>query len=141
MKGNTGLAPHRRKVGNDFTVTSNQWQSNPKQQLFLYKYFEPTSQTFGNVFRSALAAGYKEGYARTLTSKANKNMWLHEYARMTQLQPEHILAGITNIATSTITNQSDRLKAYALLAKLNGMIVDKSANVSVNIEAALSDLV
>lgn len=141
MKGNKGLAPHRRKVGNDFAVTSNQWQSNPKQQLFLEYYFEPLSNTFGNVFQSAIKAGYKENYARTLTSKRNKNMWLQEYARNTQLQPEHILQGITNIATSPESRQSDKLKAYELMAKLSGMIIDRSANVSVNIEAALNDLV
>lgn len=141
MTGNTGLRPHRRKVGNDFAVVSNQWQSNPKQQLFLYNYFEPTSKTFGNVFQSAIAAGYKESYARTLTRKSNKNMWLSEYASMTQLQPEHIVAGITNIATSMQARPSERLKAYELLGKISGMFIDRSANVSVNIEAALSDLV
>lgn len=141
MKGNHGLAPHRRQVGNDVAVVSNQWQSNPKQQLFLYNYFEPTSKTFGNVFQSALEAGYKESYARTLTRRSNKNMWLSEYARNTQLQPEHIVAGITNIATSNISRPSEQLKAYELLAKLQGMLIDRSANISLNIETALNDLV
>lgn len=141
MRGNKGLAPHRRKVGNDLAVTSNQWQSNPKQLLFFQHYFEPASKTFGNVFQSAVKAGYSETYARTLSRQKGKALWLSEYARNTQFTPEHILAGITNIATSEYSRQSDKLKAYELLAKLSGMIVDRSANVSVNIEAALNDLV
>lgn len=140
MKGNTGLAPSRRKVGNEVSTVSNQWQSNPKQQLFLYNYFEPTSKTFGNVFQSAVSAGYKESYARSLTRRNNKNMWLSEYARNTQLQPEHIMAGITSIATSMTEKGSTRLKGYELLAKLNGMVIDRSQSVSVNIEAALNEL-
>lgn len=140
MRGNKGLMPSRRKVGNDFAITSNQWQSNPKQQLFLHNYFDPTSKTFGNVFQSAITAGYKESYARTLTRRSNKNMWLSEYARNTQLEPEHILAGITNIATDSNSKPSEQLKAYELLAKFKGMIIDRSASVTVNIETALNDL-
>lgn len=140
MKGNTGLIPSKRKVGNDVATVSNQWQSNPKQQLFLYNYFEPTSKTFGNVFQSAISAGYKESYARTLTRRNNKNMWLTEYARSTQLQPEHITAGITSIATDQNAKPSERLKGYELLAKLQGMLIDRSATLSVNIEAALNEL-
>lgn len=141
MRGNTGLAPSRRRVGNDVAVVSNQWQSNPKQQKFLKNYFDPASSTFGNVFQSAINAGYKESYARTLTRRSNKNMWLSEYVGNTQFTPEHIIAGITSIATSPHSRQSDKLKAYELMAKLQGMIIDRSASLSVNIETALSDLV
>lgn len=140
MRGNTGLAPHRRKVGNEVATTSNQWQSNPKQQKFLENYFDPTSNTFGNVFQSAINAGYKESYARTLTRRSNKNMWLSEYIGNTQMQPEHIMAGITSIAISPQSRQSDKLKAYELLAKLHGMVIDRSASISVNIETALNEL-
>lgn len=132
--------PSRRKVGNDVAVVSNQWQSNPKQQLFFKNYFDPQSKTFGNVFQSAIESGYSESYARTLSRQKNKAMWLSEYARVTQFTPEHILAGITSIATSPQSRQSDKLKAYELLAKLSGMIIDRSANISVNIETALADL-
>lgn len=141
MKGNTGLAPARRKQIHDVAVSSNQWQSNPKQQLFLENYFDPQSKTFGNVFQSALTAGYKESYARTLTRQSNKNIWLVEYLNKNVLQAEHITAGITSIATDPHSKPSERLKAYELLAKLQGMLVDRSANVSVNIEAALNDLI
>lgn len=140
MKGNKGLTPSRRQVGNDVAVVANQWQSNPRQQLFLHNYYDPASNTFGNVFQSAIAAGYKESYARTLTRRSNKNMWLAEYARNTQFTPEHILAGITSIATSPQSRQSDKLNAYELLAKLNGLMVSKTLVGHMNIEQAIDEL-
>lgn len=141
MKGNTGLAPSKRTQIHDVAVKSNQWQSNPKQQLFLKNYFDPLSNTFGNVFQSAISAGYKESYARTLTRQSNKNLWIAEYLGNQAFQQEHIIAGITNIATSPQSRQSDKLKAYELLGKIQGMFIDKSATVSLNIEAALNDLI
>lgn len=140
MTGNKGLKPSKR-LSNDVVTVSNQWQSNPKQQLFLYNYFEPTSNTFGNVFQSAINAGYRESYARTLTRQSNKNMWISEYLSNNTLLPEHITAGITSIATDPNARPSERLKGYELLAKLQGMLIDRSASVSVNIETALNELV
>lgn len=140
MTGNKGLKPSKR-LSNDVVVTSNQWQSNPKQQLFLFHYFDASSKTFGNVFQSAINAGYRESYARTLTRKENKNMWIHEYLNKNTFLPEHIVAGITQIATSPHSRQNDKLKAYELLAKLQGMLIDRSASISVNIETALNELV
>lgn len=140
MTGNTGLQPSRRKQSHDIVTTSNQWQSNPKQQAFLENYFEPSSSSFGNIFQSAVRAGYKESYARTLTRRSNKNMWLSEYLSKNTLLPEHITAGITSIALSPQARPSERLKAYELLAKLQGMLVDKSITAHVNLEQAINDL-
>src|SRR5688572_9541063 len=102
MKGNTGKKPSRRIVVHDVDAVSNQWQSNPKQELFLNNYFDPGSQTFGNIFKSALKAGYKESYARNLVRHKSKNMWLEEFVRNTKLEPEHITQGIQEIATSGV---------------------------------------
>lgn len=140
MKGNKGLTPSRRKVGNEVATTSNQWQSNPKQQRFLTYYFDPASKTFSNVYQSALLAGYSDSYARTLTRRNGKNMWLSEYINNTELTGEHITASITSIALDPIQKSSDRLRALELLAKLKGLLVDKSITAHVNIEQALSDL-
>lgn len=139
MKGNKGLLPSKRKLSNDIVAVSNQWQKNPKQELFLKNYFDPRSNTFGNVFQSAINAGYKESYARTLTRRSNKNMWLSEYVSNTQLGPEHITQGIQDIATNGVRD-SDRLNAYKLLAQLQGLLVDKSITAHVSIEQALNEL-
>lgn len=117
---------------------ANQWQTNPRQEKFLEYYFDNRSSTFANAFQSALLAGYTETYARTLTAPAVKNMWLRQNNRIS-LTEEHINLLVEDIAI-TGNRQSDKLRALELLAKLRGMIVDKSANISLNIEAALSDL-
>lgn len=49
---------------------------NPKRRSFLAFYQDPKSETFGNVLRSALKAGYKQQYAENLTS--HKPNWLVE---------------------------------------------------------------
>ena len=139
MKTNKGKTPAKRKLINDFAVTSNQWQSNPKQQIFLSNYFDPTSNTFGNVFQSAINAGYRESYARTLTRQSNKNMWISEYLSNSTLLPEHIISGITNVATTAIRD-SDKLKALELLGKIQGMFIDKSITATVNIESLINKL-
>lgn len=119
-------------------TVENQWSTSPRQEKFLEYYFTSDSETFANAYQSALKAGYKETYARTLTAPAVKNAWIRHNNRIS-LTEEHITGLIESIAISG-NRQSDKLRALELLAKLRGMIVDKSANVSLNIEAALSDL-
>ena len=139
MRGNKGLTPSRRRAGQDVTVTANQWVSNPRQEAFLEAYHDPSSDTFGNVYRSAIKVGYSESYARQLTSPAVKNMWIHEYASKRDYTENHIKAGIPNIAQSAIRD-SDKLKALELLAKLNGLLIDKKVTAHINIEEALRNL-
>lgn len=40
---------------------------SPQQELFLYQYTNPKSETFGNAVQSALKAGYTENYANNIT--------------------------------------------------------------------------
>lgn len=58
---------------------ANQHIPDPRQALFLAGYLDPKSQTFGNGLQSALAAGYDENYAKTLTAKMPT--WLEEKVR------------------------------------------------------------
>lgn len=46
---------------------ANQNVVDPRQSVCLSYYINPKSETFGNMLRSALKAGYNESYARTLT--------------------------------------------------------------------------
>ena len=140
MKGNTDLKPSKRTKSLDIRVTANQWQANPRQQKFLELYFDPMSKTYANIYRSAREAGYSESHSRTLTRSKNKNMWLKEYQSKTELTPEHILQGVQNIATQGNAKNSDRLRAYELLARLHGMLVDKSITATVNIQDIIKDL-
>lgn len=138
MKGNTGLIPSKRKH-HELDVVSNQWQSSPKHALFLEYYFVPTSNTFGNAYKSGVKAGFSESYSRTLTRKTDKHMWLAEFINSTQLTQDHVIAGITNIALNS-EKDSNKLKALELLAKLQGMMVDRKITAHVNIEQALQNL-
>lgn len=118
----------------------NQWTNNPKQIRFLTFWLLPSErETFGNAYLSAIKAGYSEHYARQLTSPAVNNMWLREFQRLSDFTPEHIKQGIQELAIKSIRD-SDKLKAYELLAKLQGMLIDRSASVHFNIETALSEL-
>jgi hypothetical protein len=118
----------------------NQWKGNPKQLMFCAFYLDPRqADTFGNAYQSAIAAGYSDNYARQITSPAINNLWINEYKRIALLSPEHITAGITNIAINA-GKSSDKLRAYELLAKLQGLLVDKQIVGHVNIEQAVSEL-
>lgn len=55
---------------------SNQHKPDPRQTLFLSKYFDPKSPTFSDAYNSAIAAGYSERYAANITHLLPK--WLSE---------------------------------------------------------------
>ena len=44
---------------------------NPQQQKFKEGYINPSSPTFGNAYKSALAADYEEYYAKNITAQGN----------------------------------------------------------------------
>ena len=110
----------------------------PRQEAFLDNYYDPNSETFGKVHLSAIEAGYSDSYARVLKAPAVNNQWLR-YNKRRELTPEHIMAGIQNIAVSKASPR-DKLKAYELLMKVHGMLVERSVNANYNIETALSEL-
>lgn len=124
-----GKAPLERDV---LDTRSNQWVSSPKQETFMYHYLDPTSKTFGNIYRSGLVAGYSDSYSRKMASKSIANQWIGDYVNKMVLQPEHIVQGIQKLAITSIRD-SDKLRAYELLAKLQGLLIDKSASITANV--------
>jgi len=110
----------------------NQWVSNPKQETFMFHYLDPTSKTFGNIYQSGLLAGYSDSYAKKLASKSIANQWIGDYVNKMVLQPDHIVQGIQKLAITSIRD-SDKLRAYELLAKMQGMLIDRSANLTANV--------
>jgi len=60
---------------------------NPKQKLFYDLYTNPKSPSFSNAYRSAINAGFKEEYAKTIIHKEHK--WLSKLA--SQLTDEKML--------------------------------------------------
>lgn len=55
---------------------ANQYKVDPRQQLFLFKYLNPQSETFANAYQSAISAGYEHGYAKNITD--SNPTWLRE---------------------------------------------------------------
>ncbi len=115
--------------------------NDPKKQAFLAYYYEPMSPTYANVYRSGLRAGFSEQYCRIMKSPSIGNKWikLENYVGKSELTPEHIIGGIERVALKGM-QEKDKLKALELLAKLKGMLVDRSVTAHVNIEQALSEL-
>jgi hypothetical protein len=56
---------------------------NVQRELCVANYTNPESPTFGNVYKSALSAGFNESYARALTSLKPK--WFGENTRHGEL--------------------------------------------------------
>jgi hypothetical protein len=135
MSNTTTLPYEQRRTS---LKRSNQFTRNPKQELFLKNYYDPTSETFGNVFQSAVQAGYKESYAKQMAAPAVNNLWLRENDK-TSLNDNHITTLVERIAIKG-RREGDQLRALELLAKMHGLIVDRSQNLNVNIETALESL-
>ena len=113
---------------------------SPRQEKFVDYYFNPTNKkTFANGYQSALAAGYSKTYAEQILVD---NPWLERAKQsIRRFEPEHIIQGIQIEATNYKDNKgSERLKAFELLAKMQGMLVEKSMVAHVNVEQAISEL-
>lgn len=121
----------------------NQWTGTPQQEKFLILYLDPSSPTFGNAYQSAMEAGFSETYARIITSPSMAREWVKDaprYLSLVKLGPEHIAAKLEQIALSDGNNTGDQIRALEMLAKLQGLFVEKRQNVNINIEQALQDL-
>lgn len=62
---------------------ANQYQTDPRQTLFLTHYLDPKSDTFSNALQSGIKAGYTEEYSKSLTSQLPD--WLSESINDTEL--------------------------------------------------------
>lgn len=125
-----GLSPKNRKAGK----ISNQWQSNPKQLLFMEYYMNPESPSFSNAYQSAKRAGYSEEYCKDILYVAPQ--WMREYKGLSNMKIEHIEEALIKLAS--FSRESDakspddmRIKALELIAKLKGYMVEKKMIASV----------
>ena len=48
---------------------ANQYLLDPRQLLFFEYYLDPKSETFSNILRSALKAGYEQSYAENISGQ------------------------------------------------------------------------
>lgn len=125
------------KVNNQqVTVTTDDgfvYKPTKKNDMFMEYWTDPASETFGNVYKSALKSGFSKTYSKNLLNVAPK--WLLTYIDRTNLTEEHITQGIQNLAMSAPNSKSPddtRLKAYELLMKLKGL-ADNKTTTNINI--------
>ncbi len=142
MNTTKGLKPKDRKLviaTQKNKLTANQWQNTPQQNLFMEYWLEPSSETFGNSFASAMKAKYSRSYAVQLSSPAINNKWIQEYTKGTVMDAEHTKKALQDVYLNPKTYNNSRspadtrLKALELLAKVNGMVDTGKGNTTVNI--------
>lgn len=101
---------------------------NKKQRLFIELWLNPSNQdTFGNAYQSAIEAGFSESYARVITGNALNVEWVQQAKELLlgALSPDHIYQGLQHVAM-TAKQDRDRLRALELMAKIQGMFIDRS---------------
>lgn len=87
----------------------------------------------GNVYQSAIAAGYSESYAKSRSCEMLENVSVSEYIkeRNKELDSEKIATMKevkefwTRLMRSSVTEHKDALKASELIARTNGAFIDK----------------
>jgi hypothetical protein len=91
---------------------------NHKAQMFSTFYLSPTSDTFCNVYQSALRAGYSDEYAQNITSQRPK-WWIQltETADFRRAQMLDKAESRLNERLDDKTSDKDRLKLQTDVAK------------------------
>lgn len=109
-------------------LTANQWANTPQQNIFMEAWLEPSSPTFSNAYRSALAAGYSPKYANQIVSRDTGNDWIREYVRASFMGSDHIVKAFQDMYLNPKSYNNSRspgdtrLKALELLSKITGLL-------------------
>ena len=150
VKGNKkGLKPKDRTmtdISADKQVTSNQWSNSPKQNLCMELWTDPKSTSFGNIYASALAAGYAPSYAVQIAAPSIGNKWIQEYVNQANYTDNHIkqlLQGLSNDPEQYRDSKSPadtRIKALELLSKLLGLTDTKHQLTQINVTPILGGI-
>jgi len=110
----------------------NQWIITPKQMMFVENWLTPNSPTFGNAYQSARSAGFSHQHSAHITTEAFNLEWVNEAKRrLIRFNPEHIVQKLQDMTNAS--KDSDKIRALELLARVNGMFIDRSivANIDV----------
>lgn len=118
-------------MNTDITATTTkQPKLNPKQHRFIELYYLD-KETTGNVYQSALKAGFSKSYARVMTTNARSQHWLQEAKKyMTNMDVGLIRYRLEQEALNAISSR-DRIAALTTLGKWTGM--DTSIKTEINV--------
>ncbi len=128
------------RTNNSQVKKANQWQGTPQQEKWLLYYLDPKSPTFGNPYASAMEAGYSEKYSRMIASPSVGNLWVKEARNIISLKPEHIIQKLQEFAIDNNEKSEVQLRALELLAKTQGMFIDRKVVAHGTFEEALRNL-
>lgn len=109
---------------------SNQWVSDPRHDLFVTYWLLPdidgvTNPLFGNAYQSALKAGFSPNHSKNITTNVLSLEWVKEAkGRLARFNPEHIVKKLELLTNAT--KDSDKIRALELLARINGLFIDRS---------------
>lgn len=99
---------------------------NKRQKNFIQYWIDPSSDTFGNTYQSALRAGFSAQTSRVLTANSKNLEWIQEAKEyMDNYSPMHIIGGFQYIA-KTATADRDKIQALDRLAKIQGLYIERS---------------
>lgn len=135
-----GVVPAKRNTVSDELAQSNQWQGDMRQVKFIDKYMDPKSDSFGNSYQSALAAGFSESYASNIMKPSVGLDWVKQAYNIMRLEPDHLKMSLAKIITDPYAKDSDKISAIKLLGVDQGLFVEKRLVGVVGIEQALSEL-
>lgn len=101
--------PTRRKDIRQVRTVENYFNFNDKE-------------TFGNLYQSAVKAGFSKSYAKSIV---RDTPWINELKdQLDHYTADHVYKAFQNIAI-TGKQDRDRLKALELMGKAQGMFVDR----------------
>lgn len=95
-----------------------------KQTRTVENYFNPRNrETFGNLYESAVQAGFSKSYAKSIVRDTE---WIQDLKlQLKQYGPDHIYQSFQDLAQSA-ERDSDKIKALELMGKAQGMFIDRS---------------
>jgi hypothetical protein len=128
------------RTNNSEVVQPNQWTGTPQQEKFLLLYLDPKSPTFANPYESAMEAGFSESYARIIAAPSVNRLWVQQARNLVSLGPEHIAQKLTELALDNGNKAGDQIRALELIAKMQGLLVDRKVVAHGTFEEALNEL-
>lgn len=124
----SGKKPSKRLISTNNKPVANQWRNTPQQQKCMEYWLEPTSSTFGNMYLSALKAGYAPSYAIQISAPAINNKWIQEYTNQVSFTQNHIEKLLQDLANNpeqfnnSKSPADTRIKALEVLSKVKGLM-------------------
>ena len=107
------------------TIKPKYVKLNKQKRDFINAWLDPKSETYGNAYQSALAVGYSESYARTITTDHRNTEWIQQAKDiLKQFTPMHVIQGFQYEAINAKASK-DRQNALDKIAKINGMYIER----------------